>query len=227
MVIKLGLLLACIALFVAGGCDSKSGGGAQANANQQAGANASAASQPQPTAGVASSPDQTGGACGLLSAPDIAAVQGAQVRGTTPTSRQDERFSVSQCYYSVVSDDGTKNLSVHLEVTRGGKSGSSMKDFWEERFGRDKREKDEKGEKAEKKGEGGHAREEEEGESNPPQAVPGIGEEAFWLGSPKAGALYVLKGDQMVRVSVGGPDDMKTKIEKSKRLAALVLKRLS
>jgi len=88
------------------------------------------------------------------------------------------------------------------------------------RFGR------EKGEKAEKKGEGGHAREEEEGEANPPQPVPGIGEEAFWLGSPKAGALYVLKGDQMVRVSVGGPDDMKTKIEKSKKLAAKALKRL-
>src|SRR2546423_1305669 len=116
---------------------------------------------------------------------------------------------------------------IALEVAGGRKGLSLREDFGGERFGRGGREKGEKGEKGEKKGEGGRAREEEEGEANPPQPVPGIGEEAFWLGSPKAGALYVLKGDNMVRVSVGGPDDMKTKIEKSKKLATLVLKRLS
>jgi len=47
------------------------------------------------------------------------------------------------------------------------------------------------------------------------------------MGSEKAGAVYVLTKNRMVRVSVGGPDDAKTKIEKSKTLAAKVLKRLS
>ncbi len=218
-------LLTCLALLVACGCDSKPGGGqqpAQGSANQRAGSNAAGA-QPTPSASPA---DGAGGSCALIEASEIASVQGAQVRGTTPSHRQSGDFAISQCYYTASSADGTKNLSVHLEVTRAAQGGQPVKEFWEERFGRGEPGGREKGERAEKKGEG--EREGEEGEeSAPPRRVPGVGEEAFWLGNPKAGALYVLKGDNIVRVSVGGPDDVKTKIEKSKRLAAFALKRLT
>lgn len=217
MVGKVGLLLTCLALSFAGGCDANSGGG-------QRPAQAHAPAQGQPTAAPA--PDAAGGACGLIEASEVAAVQGARVRGLTPSDRPGGDFAASQCYYAVSSDDGLKNLSVHLEVTRG-KGGAALKEFWEGRFGREERREREEGEKGEKKGEGARARDEGEEESAPPQRVEGIGEEAFWLGNPRAGALYVLKGDNMVRVSVGGADDMKTKIEKSKRLAAFALKRLT
>jgi hypothetical protein len=40
------------------------------------------------------------------------------------------------------------------------------------------------------------------------------------------GALYVLKGSTYLRVSVGGAGDQQSKINKSKALARLVLKRL-
>ncbi|HEX8501841.1 MAG TPA: hypothetical protein VF659_14755 [Pyrinomonadaceae bacterium] len=222
MASKFGLLLTCLALLVACGCDSQSGGGrqaAQGNARQQGGSNVAGA---QPTTSP-SPADKSGGSCALIEASEVASVQGAQVRGATPSDRQSGNFAISQCYYTVASADGTKNLSVHLELTRGSKGGPPVREFWEEKFGREAGEEHEKGGKAGKKGEG----EREEEESAPPQRVPGVGEEAFWLGNPKAGALYVLKGDNIVRVSVGGPDDVKTKIEKSKRLAAFALKRIT
>jgi hypothetical protein len=31
-----------------------------------------------------------------------------------------------------------------------------------------------------------------------------VGEEAYWLGSPMVGALYVLKANTFLRISVGG-----------------------
>ena len=40
------------------------------------------------------------------------------------------------------------------------------------------------------------------------------------------GALYVLKGESYIRISVGGAGDQAQKLEKSKTLAAFVLKRL-
>lgn len=40
-----------------------------------------------------------------------------------------------------------------------------------------------------------------------------------------AGALYVLKEDAILRISVGGASDIKTKLEKSKTLAQKALAR--
>lgn len=230
MLIKLSVPLLCVLLF-ADGCGSGSSGSQQpaqsnagqqqANAVQQSSADASNTAQPQPSSGAATSA-QTTNACALIQNSEIEAIQGAKVTGVQPSARADASFNISQCYYTVVSADGTKNLSVHLEVTQG--SGrASVKEFWEERFGGAERE--EKGER-ERKGEKEKGGEEEE-ESTPPLRVKGIGDEAFWVGSPKAGALYVLKGERMVRVSVGGGDDVNTKIDKSKKLAAAALKRLS
>jgi hypothetical protein len=124
----------------------------------------------------------------------------------------------SQCYYSAISSDG-KNLSVHLQVIqRSPKSArrDAIGEFWNARFRR-------AGEDNESK----EAR--EEGEEDAPKApvsVHGIGSEAFWLGSSRGGALFVRKDDKLVRVSVGGSDDAKTKIAKSKTLAKKALARL-
>src|SRR5207249_3363946 len=102
---------------------------------------------------------------------------------------------------------------VHLEVIQAdsSKTPNAVKDYWERTFGE------------KHKGEEG----EEEKGSRPPLPVSGVGEEAFWIGNARAGAFYALKKGRMVRVSIGGADDQKTKIEKSKRLAANALKHLS
>ncbi len=65
----------------------------------------------------------------------------------------------------------------------------------------------------------------EEDEKEPaPQRVSGVGDEAFWLASHVGGTLYVLKGSDYLRISLGGAG--KDKIAKSKALAQKVLTRL-
>jgi hypothetical protein len=56
--------------------------------------------------------------------------------------------------------------------------------------------------------------------------INGVGDEAFWSGTRIAGALYVLRGNTFIRVSVGGINDEKERIEKSRLLAVAALARL-
>ena len=77
------------------------------------------------------------------------------------------------------------------------------------------------GEKDQKK-----ARNDEEEKAAPPQKIDGLGDEAFWTGNRVGGALYVLKKDIFIRISIGGPDNEETKINKSKALAQKALERL-
>ena len=60
----------------------------------------------------------------------------------------------------------------------------------------------------------------------PPEKIDGVGDEAFWLGNRFGGVLYVLKGNSFFRISVGGAGDKAAKIDKSKKLAQMVLKRI-
>ena len=151
-------------------------------------------------------------ACTLIDKLEIASLQGAPVQSLVPSNQSGGALAISQCYYTVV--DASKNLSVHLQVIQAAKKGSRsnvVKDYWEKAFEDKDRGEEEEGEK----------------EASKPLPISGVGEEAFWVGNHVVGALYALKKGNMVRVSVGGPDDAKTKIEKSKKLAAIVLKRLS
>jgi hypothetical protein len=65
-----------------------------------------------------------------------------------------------------------------------------------------------------------------EEEARKPRRIEGLGEEAYWVGTPITGALYVLRGDNFVRISVGGVGEESARIEKSKVLARAVVKRL-
>jgi hypothetical protein len=220
MFIKLGINLLWILVLLASGCDSKSGETvSQSNAPQMASAsnpaNVNGAASPSPVANSGASPLSTGfvDACGLIEKSEIASLQGAEVQSTVPTTQMNGSLAISQCYYTVTSAEGSKNLSVHLEVIQADpKKPNAVKEYWERAF----EEKEGKGEKDEK-----------EQESGPPLPVRGVGEEAFWLGNARVGALYALNKGKLVRVSVGGADDQKTKIEKSKKLVANVLKRLA
>jgi hypothetical protein len=53
-----------------------------------------------------------------------------------------------------------------------------------------------------------------------------LGDEAYWSGTNIGGVLYVLKGDRLLRIGIGGGEDKEMKISKSAALARLVLKRL-
>jgi hypothetical protein len=201
---KLAISLLCFLVSPGNACESKS----------------RSAQTAQETMSTANTPSVAAlDACTLIEKSEIASVQGVQVQQTQPTSQTAGELNISQCYYTVI--DGSKNLSVFVQVIqRDPKSASAnaLKEFWEKKVVREGEEHESKEKSA--------AKYEEEEELGPSLRVSGIGDEAFWLGSSRGGALYVLKKDKLLRVSVGGTDDAKANLEKSKTLAKKALARL-
>jgi len=56
--------------------------------------------------------------------------------------------------------------------------------------------------------------------------VDGVGDDAIWSGNQRAGALYVLDGDVILRLSLGGAGSVEKKIERGKFLAVRAIKRV-
>ena len=144
--------------------------------------------------------------CALITPTEIAAVVGQPVKETkasSPTSNQTSpSFQRWQCFYTVEPYE----KSVSLELARNNPNGSqtALGEFWKKNLqeAKDKR------------------------KSEKPRAIPAVGDEAFWVGDNKTGALYVLKNNSYLRISIGGPDDEAVKTKKLKALAQNALKRL-
>ena len=159
-------------------------------------------------------------ACTLLTSDEIKAVQGEALKETTPSNRATGDFIVSQCYYGLPTPANSISLTL-TERNADQQGGQSVKDFWEQTFGKN----ESKGDKKEEKKKPAAKREGDE-ESAPLEPVRGIGDEAFWSASRVGGALYVLKGNNYLRISVGGKGDSEAKLKKSKTLAQKALRRL-
>lgn len=184
--------------------------------------------EPMPTTSGATIARGKTDACALLTSQEIRSVQGEPLKETKGSGSAEKGFSISQCFFTLP----TFNNSISLVVTQKGDGADSRdpKEFWEATFDKEsegERERDQKSAKErEKEKARDKNREEEEEEAAPPQKIAGVGDEAFWTGSRVGGALYVLKGSTYLRVSVGGAGDQQSKINKSKALARLALKRL-
>jgi hypothetical protein len=182
---------------------------------------------PQPSAHSAREVRKIEG-CSLITKEEVGAIQNTTVTDAKGSEQSDGSHLMTQCYYATT---GT-NLSVSIAVTQfdpNNVAAPSPREYWEQTFGRFRKEKNET-EKNEHEEKGapntrGGGREEGE-EGTPPKKMDGVGEEAFWAGNRVGGALYVLKGDVFIRISVGGPGDEQTKLEKSKQLAQKALSRL-
>jgi hypothetical protein len=163
-------------------------------------------------------------ACSLIKSSEIATLQGTPVQQTEPSGYPFGDLNISQCYYTAITPDG-KNLSVHLQVIQLNSNSArrdAVNEFWKARFKRPTEESEN-----ESKEKGRQEREEEEEDApGAPIPVSGIGDEAFWLASSRGGGLYVRRDQKMVRVMIGGSDDAKTQVEKSKTLARQALARL-
>ena len=163
--------------------------------------------------------------CVLITNDEVGAIQHATVTDAKSSSGISGAMLMSQCYYSAKEPNMSVSLAV-IEHNPQDASAPDAKSYWTQSFHRftgDESDEEKPGEKKEKLG--GVEREEKE-KGVPPKRLDGIGEEAFWSGNRFGGALYVLKGDVFIRVSVGGPDNEETKIEKSKTLAQKALSRL-
>jgi hypothetical protein len=134
--------------------------------------------------------------CVLLDAAEIRAVQGTTVKETKRSSESSKGRHFAQCFF--VTDDFARSVSLTLI------SGDGRR-YWAETFQRPQTSSRKK---------------------DPPRTVAGFGDEAFWTGDGRAGALYLLSGDRVLRISVGGVDNEEERIRRSRTLALAALGRL-
>jgi hypothetical protein len=159
--------------------------------------------------------------CALLTSNDVQAVQSDPVQETKPSTQPGGGLVMSQCLFRTT----TPSKSISVAIASPG--AISPRTFWQKQFHSGKPAPAEK-EQSEKKPVAGEKKQEkeEEDESTRPRAIAGVGEEAYWVGSPMVGALYVLKGNTFLRISVGGVREESSRIEKSVALARLAMKHL-
>jgi hypothetical protein len=157
--------------------------------------------------------------CSLLSAEEIQAVQGAAVQQTKRSQTPSGTMITVQCFFEAT--DFGKSVSLAV-VLPNDKMQASARQFWMERFHPKTVEVHRQAENAQEAPPA-----ESQKKKRPPRAIPGLGEEAYWVGNNLSGSLYVLQDEFFVRISVGGPGDESAKIERSKALAQYALKRLS
>ena len=148
---------------------------------------------PNPAAVTANTVKPKVDACSLLTPSEIQAIQGEAPSETKLSGQNSGGLAISQCFFTLPTYSNSVSLIVAHKAD--GDGAREPKEFWRSTF------KESKESRKEEKG-----GREEEG-SHPPKKVGGIGDDAFWTGNKIAGALYVLKGDAYLRVSVGGSSD--------------------
>jgi hypothetical protein len=142
-------------------------------------------------------------ACSLLTREEIESIQGEGFQSATPSGQNEGELASAQCFFAL--PNPANSISLHV-VWKGKPGGQDAKQAWAIMFSPEKLQ----------------VRETSSGKKKlPPRRITDLGDQAFWTST-----LYVLKGNQYFRLSVGGADDEETKIRKSSDLARLVLQRL-
>jgi len=139
------------------------------------------------------------GACALLTAAEVASVQGEQ---PTKAHQKKPLSDTSQCLFSLP----TVEKFVLVEVTRGPRVAQL----------------------AERMRLAAAVEGEESGEFEAPavERIEGLGDEAFWAEGVHQGALYVRRGQALLRVAVGGDEGKDAKMTKLRLLVSKALGRL-
>jgi hypothetical protein len=141
--------------------------------------------------------------CALLAAGEIEAAQKETVRESKSSAHRVKGLDVAQCIFATA--DVIHSISLTVMTAGGARSrGDAIRTYWAETFGPGRR----------------------LGRKNPPRAVPGAGQEAFWTSDARAGVLYVLSGDVVLRLSVGGVSDEEERLRRSSLLAQAALRKL-
>ena len=149
-------------------------------------------------------------ACDLLTAAEIQSVQAATVKEVKPSNGQRKGLHYLQCVYATTDFAHSVSVTLITAPSRG-----TVKTYWADTF-----------EKSEKRGEKKASRAREAEEEEEARRIPGLGNEAFWTGDARAGAIYVLSGDAILRISAGGVAEEHERIRRSRHLATIALRRL-
>lgn len=167
-----------------------------------------------------SSPSQTSKVdiCKLLTSAEIQTVQGTPVEETKPSSQSGGGLLFQQCLFR------TSAPAMSVSIALASPSAQQPRDYWRKQFHSSAGNEDHESAAKEKAKNIPGGKEEE---ASKPRNIKGLGDEAYWVGGPIAGALYVLHANSFVRISVGGVKDEATRMKRSITLARTVLKRLS
>jgi hypothetical protein len=160
-----------------------------------------------------------------LTKEEVGAVQGATITEAKSSAQANGGFRTAQCFYTAKEF----SKSVVLTVTQSdpdAPGGRTVKSFWKETFHREGESEKEEEHEGEHEKQKGAEREGEEEEHAKPVEIDGVGDESFWTGARFGGALYALKKNFFIRISVGGGDTEQGKIDHSKALAVKALGRL-
>jgi hypothetical protein len=173
-------------------------------------------------------------ACSLLSGAEITSVLGEPLDALQPSVQSAGNLKVSHCLFVTRNFAESASLDVATPVSGDAVAGS-VRAFWRNQF-HSPLEHDEKRQPAARKipaqstftfgPSDGESESEAETEAGKPRPIPALGEQAYWVGSPLSGALYVLQGDLFLRISVGGLAKESARIAKSKSIAHAALRRL-
>ena len=155
-------------------------------------------------------------ACKLLTSAEIQSVQGERVEEARPSQQPSGGIVFSQCMFR------TSAPAMSVSVSLATPASQKPRDFWRKQF-HARKESEEHESHPGTEGKKG-AREEEE--ASAPKNIKGVGDEAYWVGGPISGALYVLRSNTFIRISVGGVREEPARIQKSVTLARAALKRL-
>jgi hypothetical protein len=177
---------------------------------------------PASNANASSSNKGTIDACKLLTDDEIKTIQRDTLKNVTLTAPGGGIFVVTQCFYATNNFVNSVSLTVTQQSSNTG--AENIREFWKQRF-RSTGSHDKERERERERDNKAKASEEEE-EGAPPERVKRVGEEAYSVGNAKMGALYVLKGDKIVRISVGGSHNQPERIQKMKTLAQYAINRL-
>ncbi|MEO5935904.1 MAG: hypothetical protein ABIP81_01690 [Terriglobales bacterium] len=155
--------------------------------------------------------------CKLISAADIKRVQHTVLKETKPSlMSSSSAMSMRQCFYRTESHVD----SISLLIAESSKDQPhAAREYWDATLV--------KASETEIKPppSGEMTKADAKKQRHKPERIPGLGDQAWWVGDRATGALYVLSGDRFFRISIGGKleDDKKTRM---KALAAVVLKKL-
>jgi hypothetical protein len=151
--------------------------------------------------------------CKLLTSAEVGSVQGEAVVETKLAPERSGQLLMSQCVYKTATP--SKSVSVALAAPDPTKSPAlTPRQFWRQQFHPPAASKEQKEVKLPKN---------DDEEGSEAQRMSGVGEEAYWIGNPITGALYVLHGEEFVRVNVGGIRLQNDRKEKSTTLARKIV----
>jgi hypothetical protein len=150
-------------------------------------------------------------ACSLLKNNEIEAVQKSSVKDSKSSVNTNNGFRVAQCFYTA--QEFSRSVVITVTQRDPVHPGSrTPKEFWKRTFAEQSKEEEKERDKEE--------------QTQAPTKIPGLGDDAYWTGARFGGALYALKDDIFIRISVGGGDTEEGKINNSKVLAQTALDRL-